>query len=194
MHHKFTLDDAVSMTAHSMGEAGRECSTPRDIHPFRVMCRLEDPLEMITSLLYHLYADKKETLAGFSRKGVPKEVIRAIEILENSKDQNFRDNALRIAENPLAAAVKQADLEEHICENKNMKDPGIVSSSWNDRRMLELIRSAASKNDRHLPGFIQDPESRVYCHAGFLQCEEVEEKTGMGKPEGPDFPDDEVFG
>jgi hypothetical protein len=175
----FSLEDAISLFADSIKETGEKKRAENEketLYPLRVMCRLEDPLEMKTALLYFLHKKGEITLAGLLRKGAPKESIRAIEILESSKSENTRDYALKVATDPLATAVKKADLLEHLSEYE--AKPG---SSERDvgkaREMLEYLCRVSDSDHEPLRGFVRDPQTRILCHIKTLEDEITESRN-----------------
>jgi len=187
-----SLEDAISLLADSFKEtAGKDTvdSTKQIILPFRVMCRLENPLEMKTALFYYLHKNGKITLAGLLREGASKESVRAIEILESSKPENTRDYALKVATSPLAVAVKKAELLELLSED------GATQGTFGEdeeksRELLEyLCRFSASEQDG-LHGFVRDPHTRILCHVRALEEENDGTKEKEKEFEDRGFPDE----
>jgi hypothetical protein len=169
----FSLEDAIFLFADSIKETGekkRSENEKQTIYPLRVMCRLEDPLEMKTALLYFLHKKGVITLAGLLRKGAPKESVRAIEILESSRSENTRDYALKVATDPLATAVKKADLLERLSEYKATQ-----GASERDvekaREILEYLCRVSDFDHEPLRGFVRDPQTRILCHIKALEDE-----------------------
>jgi hypothetical protein len=155
----FSLEDAICLATESL-RGKYDNRYPRIIHALRVMNRLESPLEMTTALLFHSCGEGKSTFTDLMKRGVPRESVKAIEILENTNDDDPGIYALKISANPLAAAVKMADLREHL------QDGGI--SSEKEGRVLRELDVVLSSGDSGVPGFVRDPESRVLLQSSLM--------------------------
>lgn len=196
MQGTLSLEDTISLLADSFKETAEKDTVDgakQIILPLRVMCRLEDPLEMKTALFYYLYKNGKITLAGLLRQGAPKESVRAIEILESSKPENARDYALKVATSPLAVAVKKAELRELLSEGDETQGT-FCEDEEKSRELLEyLCRVSASEQDG-LHGFVRDPHTKILCHIKALEEENYgtkdKEKDKDKEPEDKGFPDE----
>ena len=68
---------------------------------------------MIVSLLYDVVEDTDYSLKDLENMGFPEPVIQALALLIHEKGVPYMDYVARIKENPLARAVKLADLKHN---------------------------------------------------------------------------------
>lgn len=192
MQGTLSLEDTISLFADSIKETAEKDtvdSAKQIILPFRIMCRLEDPLEMKTALFYYLHKNGKITLAGLLRQGASKESVRAIEILESSKSENARDYALKVATSPLAAAVKKAELLERLSECGETQGTFGKEEEKLQELLEYLCRVSASGQDV-LHGFVRDPQTKILCHIKALEEENYGTKEEREEIEDKSFPDE----
>ncbi len=190
MQGTLSLEDTISLLADSFKETAEKDTVDgakQLILPFRVMCRLEDPLEMKTALFYYLHKNGKITLAGLLRQGASKESVRAIEILESSKPESARDYALKVATSPLAVAVKKAELLERLSECGETQG-AFDKDEEKSRELLEYLCRVSASGQDVLHGFVKDPQTKILCHIKALEEENYGTKGKELEDKG--FPDE----
>lgn len=113
-----TLDEAigVAVAAHAgqLDKAGK----PYILHPLRVMMTVESPsLDSARKIavLHDVVEDSEWTIESLDGKfGLSSEEQAAIRLLSHDDDEEYADYIERVATNPLARAVKVADLLDNL--------------------------------------------------------------------------------
>jgi len=108
------LDDALRVAAQAHAHQKDRYGRPFVLHPLRMMLRLEGVKEQIAALLHDVVEKSGWTLADLRREGFSGEVIKAVDLLTRREDEAYLDYIVRVAVDPLATRVKEADLQDHI--------------------------------------------------------------------------------
>lgn len=83
-------------------------------HVLRVMARVETHDEMIVAALHDTIEDGGETVRSLTSVFSP-DVVRAVDLISRRKgEETYAEYIDRLASNPLARAVKIADLLDHL--------------------------------------------------------------------------------
>lgn len=86
-------------------------------HPARVAERVlrysTSPQAVATAWLHDVLEDTEFTAQGLSSAGVPGEVVAAVELLSKREGQSLEEYCAGLRANPIALAVKQADLDDN---------------------------------------------------------------------------------
>lgn len=88
------------------------------MHPIRVADMLTDPKEKIVGLLHDVVEDTNWTLDQLADEGFPKDIIDAVDDVTYRKGENRYAYLTRCKANPIAAAVKLADLRHNSDLNR----------------------------------------------------------------------------
>lgn len=83
------------------------------LHPARVASRLDDPAAKAVALLHDVVEDTALGLDDLRHAGFPEEVITAVDLLTRKPGQAPLDYYAGIRANPLALAVKAADIADN---------------------------------------------------------------------------------
>lgn len=83
---------------------------PYVFHPFHLAEQMTDETTTVVALLHDVVEDSEYTLADLKKEGFTKEVLDAVKLLTHAKGENYLDYVARIKQNPIARAVKLADL------------------------------------------------------------------------------------
>lgn len=86
---------------------------PYVFHPFHVAEAMTDEYSICTALLHDVVEDTDITLAQLCDMGFPHEVIDAISAMTHNDDTDYFDYVRSLKSNPIAKAVKLADLEHN---------------------------------------------------------------------------------
>ena len=79
-------------------------------HPLAVAAQL-DSLELKTIALLHDTIEDTDVTAGYLlERGIPKELVEVVQLLTKPEDEEYESYLKRVRENPMAKAVKLADL------------------------------------------------------------------------------------
>lgn len=108
MNHVFEIAMQIAVEAH-MGQEDKN-HKPYILHPLAVAAQL-DELELKTIAILHDTIEDTFVTADFLiEKGIPKELVDVVALLTKPKDAVYEDYLRKVKENPMAKAVKLADL------------------------------------------------------------------------------------
>jgi (p)ppGpp synthase/HD superfamily hydrolase len=83
-------------------------------HPLRVMASMNTLTEQITAVLHDVIEDSDVTLEDLRAEGVTEEILSALDCLTRREGESYEAFIDRIKPNPLARAVKFADLTDNL--------------------------------------------------------------------------------
>lgn len=86
---------------------------PYVFHPFHLAEQMTDETTTIVALLHDVAEDSDYTLQNIEAMGFSKEVITALSLLTHDKSVPYMDYVALIKLNPVAKAVKLADLKHN---------------------------------------------------------------------------------
>ena len=86
---------------------------PYVFHPFHVAEQMTDELSTVTALLHDVVEDTPYTLEDLRQMGFPEPVLAALALLTHGEDVPYLDYVAQIKANPIARAVKLADLRHN---------------------------------------------------------------------------------
>jgi hypothetical protein len=114
-----TLGDAIALAKEAHRDQTDKAGAPYYGHLERVMDRVETPDAKIVAILHDSLEDTYITAEFLQRCGYPEHIIIAIEALtklqeEENSDEGYFRFIERAAKNPLALAVKLADLSDNM--------------------------------------------------------------------------------
>jgi len=101
---------------------------PYVFHPFHLAEQMTDEYTTVVALLHDVVEDTSYTFGDLKSMGYPKEVLDALRLLTHDPAVSYMDYVAKIKENPIARAVKLADLRHN-------SDPSRVEQP--DQRMKE---------------------------------------------------------
>ena len=119
---------------------------PYILHPLRVMNRCETEMEKITALLHDVLEDSDHTLEDLRREGFAEEILEALVCLTHLEGEDYMTYIERICQNPLAARVKYADLQD------NMDISRIPQPTEKDFARLEKYKKAKARIEEAMKG------------------------------------------
>ncbi len=86
---------------------------PYVFHPFHLAEQMKDEDTTIAALLHDVVEDTDYTVADLKQMGFSPNVIEALELLTHNDDTPYMEYVAKIKNNPIARAVKLADLEHN---------------------------------------------------------------------------------
>lgn len=86
---------------------------PYVFHPFHLAEQMTDEITTVAALLHDVVEDTPLTFGDLSDMGFPEEVISALRLLTHDASVPYMDYVAKIKENPIARAVKLADLRHN---------------------------------------------------------------------------------
>lgn len=99
---------AIAVDAHK-GQTDKS-GMPYILHPIAVANKV-DTLELKTiAILHDVIEDTSVTAEDLLKKGIPEDIVEIVMLLSKPKNEDYESYLRRVKENPLAKAVKLADL------------------------------------------------------------------------------------
>lgn len=86
---------------------------PYVFHPFHLAEQMTDEYTTIAALLHDVVEDTDYTFEDLAGMGFPEEVISALRLLTHAPAVPYMDYVAQIRHNPIARAVKIADLQHN---------------------------------------------------------------------------------
>ena len=82
-------------------------------HPIFVASQVDSEEEKAVALLHDVFEDSSVTAEELLNAGLPETVVTAVQILSKKKGQDYQTYLKAVKSNPLARAVKLADLKHN---------------------------------------------------------------------------------
>ena len=109
---------------------------PYVFHPFHVAEQMTSEAEVCVALLHDVMEDTDLTADDIRAAGMSEEVVEALLLMTHDADVDYLDYVRALRDNPLARAVKIADLTH----NSDLTRLDVVSEK--DRRRVEKYAAA----------------------------------------------------
>ena len=109
-----TLERAIEIAARAHTGQLDKAGEPYILHPLRVMLAMKIGPQRMAAVLHDVVEDTPVTLDALRSEGFPSEVLDAVFALTKTKGEARLDAAKRAAANPIARAVKLADVTDNI--------------------------------------------------------------------------------
>ena len=118
MKRTFTLDDAIQVARRAHEGQLDKSGRPYLGHPLRVMGALRDEHERMAAVLHDVVEDTTVTLDDLTEAGCPPPVLAAIAAISKQPGEDQESYLARVASNPIALAVKLADIEDNMSPDR----------------------------------------------------------------------------
>ena len=109
---------------------------PYVFHPFHVAEQMTDEATTIVALLHDVVEDTDYTLEDLAAEGFGKHLLEAVALMTHEDDVPYLDYVAKLKDNPIARAVKLADL----AHNSDLSRIGEVDEETRER--LEKYQKA----------------------------------------------------
>ena len=109
---------------------------PYVFHPFHVAEQMTDEATTIVALLPDVVEDTDYTLEDLAAEGFGKDILEAVALMTHEDDVPYLDYVAKLKDNPIARAVKLADL----AHNSDLSRIGEVDEETRER--LEKYQKA----------------------------------------------------
>jgi (p)ppGpp synthase/HD superfamily hydrolase len=109
-----TLERAIEIAARAHAGQVDKAGQPYILHPLRLMLAVNGVNERMAAVLHDVVEDTKVTLDDLKSAGFPAEVLEAVSTLTKAKGESRISAATRAARNPIARAVKLADVRDNM--------------------------------------------------------------------------------
>lgn len=117
----------ISFAAHK--DQFDKSGTPYVYHPYEVASGLDTEEAVCVALLHDVVEDTDMTFDDLAREGFGENIIDALKLLTHDEGTPYFEYVKAIKQNPLAAAVKLADLK-HNSTRSRMN----VITDWDEKR------------------------------------------------------------
>ncbi len=101
----------ISFEAHK--EQKDKSGLPYIAHPIHLAEQMTDEVTCCVALLHDVVEDTPITFEDLKKEGFPGEIIEALKLLTHDHDVEYMDYVKEIKKNPIARAVKLADLNHN---------------------------------------------------------------------------------
>lgn len=91
---------------------------PYILHPVHLAEQMEDEYTTVVALLHDVVEDTDVTLDDLRREGFPEAVLEAVALMTHGEDVPYLEYVAAIKENPIARAVKLADLRHNMDQSR----------------------------------------------------------------------------
>lgn len=110
------LARAVAIAADAHAGQRDKNGAPYILHLLRVMARMGSDEERMAAVLHDVVEDSggRWTLQGLREAGFPARVVAAVDAISRREGEEYADFVVRAAGDPLARAVKLADLQDNM--------------------------------------------------------------------------------
>lgn len=109
---------------------------PYVFHPFHVAEQMTDEVTTIVALLHDVVEDTDYTLEDIAAEGFGEDILKAVALMTHEDDIPYLDYVAKLKENPIARAVKLADL----AHNSDLSRIGEIDEET--KRRLEKYKKA----------------------------------------------------
>jgi guanosine-3',5'-bis(diphosphate) 3'-pyrophosphohydrolase len=109
-----TIERAIEIAARAHAGQVDKAGQPYILHPLRVMLAVKGEHERMAAVLHDVVEDTTTTIADLRVQGFPEEVLNAVLALTKTKGETRLAAAARAAANPIARAVKLADVTDNM--------------------------------------------------------------------------------
>lgn len=109
---------------------------PYVFHPFHVAEQMTDEVTTIVALLHDVVEDTDYTLEDIAAEGFGKDILEAVALMTHEDDVPYLDYVAKLKDNPIARAVKLADL----AHNSDLSRIGEIDEET--KRRLEKYKKA----------------------------------------------------
>lgn len=127
---------ALKLCFEAHKEQSDKSGMPYVFHPFHLAEQMKDEETTIVALLHDVVEDSNVTIDDLREMGFSQNVVEAIALMTHDPDIEYMDYVAKIKENPIAKAVKLADLKH----NSDMKRLDTVTK-WDRERAAKYKKA-----------------------------------------------------
>ena len=129
----------ISFDAHK--EQKDKSGLPYIFHPFHLAEQMEDEMTACVALLHDVVEDTDMTFARLYELGFTTEIIEALKLLTHDDSVPYMDYVKEIAKNPIAKAVKLADLAHNSDLTRlDVVDEKALKRAEKYKQAMELLK------------------------------------------------------
>lgn len=107
------LQRAIEIAVDAHKHQTRKDGSPYVLHPLRLMFAVQTDVEKMVAVLHDVVEDTPVTMDELQAEGFSSEVLDALRLVTHDDGSDYDSYILRIKKNPVARAVKLADLRDN---------------------------------------------------------------------------------
>lgn len=108
------LGEAILLAVKAHHGQEDKAGEPYILHPLRLMFRQNSTAARIAAVLHDVVEDTPVTWDQLQEAGFAEEILDAVALLTHDPQDTYEEYIARIKTNPIARAVKLADLEDNM--------------------------------------------------------------------------------
>src|SRR4051812_45254998 len=109
-----SLEAAIALAVEAHRGQFDKSGQPYILHPLRVMFSCSTDLERTVAVLHDVIEDTGHTFDDLRARGFSEQVLAALECVTKREGEDYERFVERAATNPIARAVKLADLQDNM--------------------------------------------------------------------------------
>jgi len=113
------LAEAILLAVKAHFGQKDKAGAPYILHPLRLMFRQNSEAARIAAVLHDVVEDTPVTLEQLRDAGFAEEILAAVQLLTHDPMDTYDQYIARLKSNPIARAVKLADLEDNMRLERN---------------------------------------------------------------------------
>ena len=114
---------AINIMFKAHKEQRDKSGLPYVFHPWHVAEQMTDEASCTAALLHDVIEDTDITAEYLLGAGISPEVVEAVKLLTHPKDTDYFEYVRGLKQNPIARAVKLADLRHNSDPTRTVPDP-----------------------------------------------------------------------
>lgn len=113
---------------------------PYIYHPIHLAEQMQDEATTCVALLHDVIEDTDITIEQLGQEGFPQEVLEAVQLMTHAPEVPYMDYVREIKKNPIASAVKLADLRHNSDMSRlDVVDDKAVTRVEKYHRAIDLL-------------------------------------------------------
>lgn len=114
---------------------------PYVFHPFHLAEQMTEEATVVAALLHDVMEDTPYTLQDLQRLGFEPRILEALCLLTHEEGIPYQDYVRRLSVDPIARAVKLADLRHNMDESRNASLPRNEERNARYRKAYDFLLS-----------------------------------------------------
>jgi len=137
-----TLERAITVAARAHEGHRDQRGAAYILHPLRVMLRVSTTEQRIVAVLHEVLQESPMTLSDLAREGFALKILAAVQTLSPRGDESYEDFVVRVGSDPLARAVKLADLaDDNDLSRIAIPGPADIARLQRDRQACAYLQA-----------------------------------------------------
>ena len=134
-----TIATAIRIAAEAHANQLDKDGRPYILHPIAVMMAVPAGDAQIVAVLHDVVEDTSVTQDELAGAGFSESILASLRLVTHAKDEPYAQYVIRCKADPVARAVKLADLRDNTCPERAMMRPGALERDA--RRMARYLLS-----------------------------------------------------